>query len=162
MRQPLVSLWIASASEMCLLPNPCSPPCPKKPKKPPYRNAHLCKLHPQDLGDGTQGIRLRYVSQGEKGRCLVDPLLTTALYALSLRSSHRPPCAVRMLQVDAIAASLLMLSGAVNADPVLLQRIATKKASTDDVQAAVLRGGGTPTHILRARDERTADSPRQL
>ena len=32
MRQPLVSLWIASASEMCLLPNPCSPPCPKKPK----------------------------------------------------------------------------------------------------------------------------------
>ena len=64
-------------------------------------------------------------------------------------------------KVDAIAASLLMLSGAADADPALLQRIATKKASTDDVQSAVLRGGGTPTHVLRARDERAAGSPRQ-
>lgn len=65
-------------------------------------------------------------------------------------------------KVNAIAASLLMLSGAIDADPVLLQRIATKKADPEDVQSALLCGGGVPVHILRARDERAARAAKVL
>ena len=54
-------------------------------------------------------------------------------------------------KVDKLVASLLMLSGAADADPVLLQRIATKKADPEEVQAALIAGGGVPVHLLRAR-----------
>ena len=49
-----------------------------------------------------------------------------------------------------------MLSGAIDADPVLLQRIASKTADPDRVQRAIRLSGGTPVHRLREHDERMA------